>query len=283
MEIHTSCYYIMAIRRLQCIECTFLQFCILIICFIYGEILHPYVSLKAWTLPEMKPKEDEVRLLLLADPHVEGYHSSLYFFSDILQADSDDYLRFHFVKAVQYANPNGVVFLGDLLDTGETASDSEFMLVVSRFYEIFLSETDLFVILVPGDNDVGGEGVSVTEAKLNRFYTKLPVKLKKNKFKFVSFYSDNMQSEAKADFQNEKSSSEITVFISHFPVVSKYHTWFPMNLLQSNASMSIHGHLHRSQVIHWKTPKIRKIRIQIFHRFKLMTSSNRLHNRCTLS
>ncbi|CAH8872961.1 unnamed protein product [Trichobilharzia szidati] len=126
---------------------------------------------------------------------------------------------------------------------------------MSRFRDIFLSEKDLFTFLVPGDNDVGGEGVSVTDARLSRFYGSFPAKSTQQKCKFVNFYSDNMPSGKNIDIQSEKSPEEINVFISHFPVATQYHTWFPIKLLQSSASLCIHGHLHRSQVIHWKNSK----------------------------
>ncbi|VDP99008.1 unnamed protein product [Trichobilharzia regenti] len=161
-----------------------------------------------------------------------------------------------------FTNPDGVIFLGDLLDAGDTSADSDFLPSMSRFREIFLPEKDLFVY-----NDVGGEGVSVTDARLSRFYGSFPAKSTQHKCKFVNFYSvsinlfliylfkDNMSSGTNVDIQSEKSPDEINVFISHFPVATQYHTWFPIKLLQSNASLCIHGHLHRSQVIHWKNSK----------------------------
>ncbi|VDO73057.1 unnamed protein product, partial [Schistosoma mattheei] len=120
-----------------------------------------------------RPSEDEVRILLIADSHIEGYHSNLWIFNEILQADSDNYLRFYFIKAVQRTNPNGVMFLGDLLDTGDISLNSDF----------------IHVILTPGDNDIGGEGNLITQKTLTRFFANLPVNYGDYKYKFVNFYS----------------------------------------------------------------------------------------------
>ncbi|CAH8674498.1 unnamed protein product [Schistosoma rodhaini] len=245
----------MTIKSFRYFQCPVLQFCVIIICLIYGEIIHPYISLNAWRLPDNKPSDDEVRILLIADSHIEGYHSDLWIFNDILQADSDDYLRFYFLKAVQGTNSNGVLFLGDVLDTGDIALNEDFTHATSRFRKIFLSEKDLFVILTPGDNDIGGEGNPVTKKTLTRFFANLPVKYGNYKYKFVNFYSDYRKPEIRPKISNENSSDEINVYVSHFPVISHEYVHFPLNLLKANASLSIHGHLHRSQIIHWKNTK----------------------------
>ncbi|KAK4474431.1 hypothetical protein MN116_001587 [Schistosoma mekongi] len=155
------------------------------------------------------------------------------------------FLRFYFVKAIQLTKPSGVIFLGDLLDSGDTAQDLDFAYTVSRFKKIFLFEKDLFVILIPGDNDIGGEGVPVTQAKLTRFLSNLPVKLGDYKYKFVNFYSDYKKPEVKHNIMSGSFSNEISVYVSHLPVISHQFIRFPLTLLNSNASLSIHGHLHR--------------------------------------
>ncbi|KAH8866240.1 Metallophosphoesterase 1 [Schistosoma japonicum] len=245
----------MVIRRLQCLKSTVIQFCIIIICLIYGEIMHPYMTLKSWRLPGVKQSEDEVRTLLIADSHIEGYRSYLHILNNIFQIDSDNFIRFYFVKAIQLTKPSGVIFLGDLLDSGNTAPDSDFAYTVSRFKKIFLFDDDLFVILTPGDNDIGGEGVPVTQVKLTRFLSNLPVKVGDYKYKFVNFYSDYKKPEVKHNILSGSFPNEINVYVSHLPVISHQFIRFPLTLLNSNASLSIHGHLHRSQVIHWKNNK----------------------------
>ncbi|CAH8655971.1 unnamed protein product [Schistosoma margrebowiei] len=158
------------------------------------------------------------------------------------------------MKAVHRTNPNGVVFLGDLLDTGDISLNSDFIHATSRFRKIFLSENDLFVFLTPGDNDIGGEGNLITPKTLTRFFANLPVNYGNYKYKFVNFYSDYRKPEIRPKISDENS-DEINVYISHFPVISQEYVQFPLNLLKANASLSIHGHLHRSQIIHWKNTK----------------------------
>ncbi|CAI2735955.1 unnamed protein product [Schistosoma spindalis] len=146
------------------------------------------------------------------------------------------------------------MFLGDLLDTGDTSLDSDFIHATSRFRKIFLSENDLFVILSPGDNDIGGEGNLITQKTLTRFFANLPVKYGNYKYKFVNVYSDYRKPEIRSKISDENS-DEINIYVSHFPVISQEYVQFPLNLLKANASLSIHGHLHRSQIIHWKNTK----------------------------
>lgn len=57
-----------------------------------------------------------------------------------------------------YIKPDWVVYLGDIFDEGLSASDNEFQRYFNRFDSIFnYKNNEQRSIIVPGDNDVGGE------------------------------------------------------------------------------------------------------------------------------
>ena len=51
--------------------------------------------------------------------------------------DSDRYLRKNYAWAKSYYSPDVVIFLGDLIDEGVEATESEYMSYVNRFYSIY--------------------------------------------------------------------------------------------------------------------------------------------------
>ncbi|CAL8101081.1 unnamed protein product [Calicophoron daubneyi] len=106
---------------------------------ILGEYVLPILYYYNWDVPARRQNYDEMRILLLSDPHVEGYSPALHHLNYILQYDSDRYLRDNFRRAVSEVDPELVVILDDLLDRGSIATDKEFVDSCARFREIFLT------------------------------------------------------------------------------------------------------------------------------------------------
>ena len=68
------------------------------------------------------------------------------------------YIRKTFARVNAYVNPHWIAFLGDIFDEGLSASDDEFKRYFERFDSIFdYKNHEQRYIIVPGDNDVGGE------------------------------------------------------------------------------------------------------------------------------
>jgi hypothetical protein len=68
------------------------------------------------------------------------------------------YLAKTFAAANAYVKPDWLVFLGDIFDEGLSASDDEFKRYFDRFNSIFsYKQHEQRSIIIPGDNDVGGE------------------------------------------------------------------------------------------------------------------------------
>jgi len=64
---------------------------------------------------------------------------------------------------------NTVVFLGDLIDEGSEADEDTFAKYAARFHSIYPAYGHQ-MIYIPGDNDIGGEGVDpVTLTKIDHF------------------------------------------------------------------------------------------------------------------
>ncbi|XP_046654580.1 cell division control protein 1-like [Daphnia pulicaria] len=113
------------------------------------------------------------RILIVSDPQILGIHEVLGW---IAYSDSDRYLAKSFYYALHYIKPDVVVFLGDLMDEGSTSTDDDYQFYKTRFSAIFdISKFKSKIIYLPGDNDIGGEGVDhVTRSKIERFNTNFP-------------------------------------------------------------------------------------------------------------
>ncbi|XP_037558285.1 metallophosphoesterase 1 homolog [Dermacentor silvarum] len=78
------------------------------------------------------------RLLLVADPQLLGrVNTAPGLFGIIERWDADRYISKTFALANDYFKPHVVIFLGDLSDEGEFATDDDFRSYVERFFNIF--------------------------------------------------------------------------------------------------------------------------------------------------
>nr|XP_040575479.1 metallophosphoesterase 1-like [Lepeophtheirus salmonis] len=87
--------------------------------------------------------------------------------------ESDRYLSISFQWLLWAYKPSIIIFLGDLIDEASTTDDEDvYKSYVDRFYSIYSKDSAPRTIYIPGDNDIGGEGLDmVTEKKLKRFNT----------------------------------------------------------------------------------------------------------------
>ena len=82
------------------------------------------------------------------------YHKIIYLFFHCFSR----YMAKTFSQVNNYIKPNWIVYLGDIFDEGLSASDDEFKRYLERFDSIFHYKVDeQRSIIIPGDNDVGGE------------------------------------------------------------------------------------------------------------------------------
>ncbi|XP_046566490.1 LOW QUALITY PROTEIN: metallophosphoesterase 1-like [Haliotis rubra] len=119
--------------------------------------------IQSWRWPAMphpyKDSEEEMRILFVSDPQIIGYQDeSMFPIGSLTRWDSDSFLSRTFSLAFSYAQPDVVVFLGDLMDEGSRATPAEYEIYMDRIESIFYSARHVKKIFVPGDNDIGGEG-----------------------------------------------------------------------------------------------------------------------------
>jgi len=96
------------------------------------------------------------RILLVADPQLIGEKDEG-LFGLITRRDADRYLSKTFSQAKRYVRPDWTLFLGDIFDEGLSATDEEYKRYFDRFDSIFQYSDKQKSLVIPGDNDVGGE------------------------------------------------------------------------------------------------------------------------------
>lgn len=138
---------------------------------IYNEYLsYALKSWFSWPTIRCSATSNCVKILLVADPQILGEQYETHFPRGALSRwDSDRYLYKTFQKAFNHVQPHVVVFLGDIMDEGNIATNAEYRRYVERFNDVFhVSHTVKFVFL-PGDNDIGGENEPMNVRKLEKF------------------------------------------------------------------------------------------------------------------
>jgi len=137
---------------------------------VYNEVFSFVFSSLQWPNLYRVSQEDDLRILFVADPQLQGLRDELPLLGVITRWDADKYLQFGFFHAVGHVRPDVVVFLGDLLDEGSIASEDEYKTYIHRFRKVFKMPAIVKSIFISGDNDVGGEGIdSKLQWKVERF------------------------------------------------------------------------------------------------------------------
>ncbi|CAG0914219.1 unnamed protein product [Notodromas monacha] len=144
----------------------------------YSEYATYHAAYDRWPRLEEVSSDRAVSILLVADPQIVGEQDEPSWpVGSVFRWDCDRYLRRTFEAALAHTQPDAVVFLGDLIDEGEKATDAEWARYVRRFSSIFHPHDGQFAsVFLPGDNDVGGEGVNpVMPDRVKRFRDAFPV------------------------------------------------------------------------------------------------------------
>lgn len=136
-----------------------------------NEFLAYWLCSLSW--PSFTVPEDGAVILFLADPQIQGLANEPGGMRGMVQRwDSDRFLHKGYSWAQAKYNVSAAVFLGDLVDEGsETRDQATYQDYVARFHSIYPQHSpSQQTIFIPGDNDIGGEGVDpVTLEKIQRF------------------------------------------------------------------------------------------------------------------
>lgn len=165
------------------------------------------------------------KLLLVADPQILASPlGGQSLFRLIARWDSDRYIRKTFLNALDYIEPDFLIFLGDIMDSGHISSDEEFFADLSRFKKIFeVPELgkDPQVILLPGDNDIGGIDDIMLPQIVHRFdrifsQSEGPVLLES-----LEFYKVNLLTYTFQEAYDIKNENSVRIALSHVPVLPR--------------------------------------------------------------
>jgi len=189
---------------------------------LYIEVFSYLILPIRWGYQKTCTSEKCVKILLVADPQILGQQDS----ATLARWDCDRYLRRTFSYAYNYAQPDVVVFLGDIMDEGHISSDEQFDADLSRFRSVFpLPAEDLtpVTVFVPGDNDVGGEGDPLLPDIVQRFERIFEPSIEPVTYKNIEFFKINKMT---ALFQEPEiiSNDMVRVGLSHMPVLRRIHT-----------------------------------------------------------
>jgi predicted phosphodiesterase len=138
----------------------------------FNEFLVYTLQSFRWTkVPTERNPNEEMVILLISDPQLIGIQDEMGFpLGPIIRWDADSYLRKTFSRVYHHVLPDVIIFLGDIMDEGSKATDSEYQSYASRFDSIFYEKSNVQTIIIPGDNDIGGEGGDFRTAfKVSRF------------------------------------------------------------------------------------------------------------------
>ncbi|CAL1547258.1 unnamed protein product [Lymnaea stagnalis] len=134
-------------------------------------IVYTFQSYRWPSVSKYRDSQEEMLILLISDPQLIGIQDEFGFPIGLLARwDSDNYLRKTFSRIYHHTLPDVIVFLGDIMDEGSKATDYEYESYVQRFDSIFYEKKYAKTIVIPGDNDIGGEGGDFRTAfKIGRF------------------------------------------------------------------------------------------------------------------
>lgn len=153
----TSCFIRSKFKRYFATQYGFLFLLALVLVCFNEIIFYQWMKFNWPDIEHLTKKSSIQKLLLVADPQLIGEKDEG-LFGLITRKDADRYLAKTFAQANDYVEPDWILFLGDLFDEGLSANDDEFQRYFERFDSIFQYENrEQKCIVIPGDNDVGGE------------------------------------------------------------------------------------------------------------------------------
>lgn len=173
----------------------------------------------------------------------------------ISRYDSDQHLKQTFAQAMHHARPQGVIFLGDLMDEGAIADDKNYENYFRRFKKIFKTHRNVKKIYLPGDNDVGGEWPveKVKSARFKSFFGKgMKWRLQTN----LLIYNINLINNETAAMEPDEFNST-HVLISHVPVIHRPSLESHIAVAKLNPCIIFSGHNHRSTEVIADDPSLK--------------------------
>lgn len=216
-----------------------------LLCILYCE----WFAYMTYTWPELSCGlvRNFHKILFVADPQILGENTESLF----ARTDCDRFLKKTFHKALNYVQPDLIVFLGDLMDEGSIANNEQYERYYRRFRDIFQLDTipPNQKIYLPGDNDIGGENEEVTELKVRRFKEHFPSPSVVS-YKNMTFFHINSLTKEIPHVKVENDTS-LRILISHIPLLGIWSTFGTEAIEQLKPLFVFTAHDHK--MIHFVT------------------------------
>ncbi|XP_063920022.1 uncharacterized protein Mppe isoform X2 [Zophobas morio] len=228
----------------------------LILFFVFYVEFYLYLSnTLSWLKPKCGNRNNCTNILLVADPQVLGERKEMFsFVTPFSIADSDFFLKKTYSWAYRFAEPDVVIFLGDLMDEGSIARDEEFFAYARRIYNVFTDSSPTAVkhIWLPGDNDVGGEEFDgITDQKMKRFHRAFPqpeLIVHKN----ITFFKINRLILSIPVFKEKRDfydTSKIFIGLSHLPLIFLPSPFVEKVFRKMLPQVLFTAHEHKSMIV----------------------------------
>ncbi|KAK0043453.1 cell division control protein 1 [Biomphalaria pfeifferi] len=251
-------------RRLRNLTINKLVVILLLTAAAFNEFLvYTFQSFRWQSIPLDRDPGEEMVILLISDPQLIGIQDEIGFPVGMLARwDSDSFLRKTFSRVYEHTRPDVIIFLGDIMDEGSKATDAEYQSYVERFDSIFYEKVYTKTIVVPGDNDIGGEGSDFrTQFKVSRFEKHFENLTGVVSHKFVDFLKlDNRRShdmiiETKQLIHNMASrlKAPYRFIVNHESMIAKPKSSIYPILYMAQPNLIFSGHWHLSQMFTCET------------------------------
>ncbi|CAF2032627.1 unnamed protein product [Rotaria magnacalcarata] len=183
-------------------------------------------------IDELAKKSSVEKLLIAADPQLIGEKDEG-IFGFITRKEADRYLAKTFLQAKSYVKPDWIVFLGDIFDEGLSASDDEFKRYFERFNSIFdYKNHEQHYIIIPGDNDVGGEYYGDKQPLLRKrfrnYFGRIIALYHQNDIQFLKLdmdmfdpYSDAKRSAVMEQTKNRPMNANFRIVLNHWSILTR--------------------------------------------------------------
>jgi predicted phosphodiesterase len=221
---------------------------VIVCCIALFVLLTFFCSKRDWSPLNCTNHNECIKILLVSDPQIIGEkNEKVHFLTPITVWHCDNYLKKSYRKVYNFVKPDVVIFLGDLMDEGSTATDAEFKRYRGRFFNIYPKSSSSKYIWLPGDNDIGGEGNEPVnkEALKNHFYKAFP-KFTNLSYSNIIFYNIN----GMTDRNSNSTNNEIVIGLSHTLKLKLLHN--KENIVDSTRPRIVFtGHNHVANIIKW--------------------------------
>ncbi|XP_014369025.2 metallophosphoesterase 1 [Papilio machaon] len=207
---------------------------------LYNELFVYHLQTIYWNV--LKCPKDNLsctKIMFIADPQIQGDTAVSPPLSYLFNWDSDRYLRSTFAVALNYFQPDVLVYLGDLMDEGSIATIEQFHGYVKRLSNIFQVSYPVIQVWLPGDNDIGGENEPIQSEKVKEFeavFNQPDIITYKN----ISFFKVNGITYT---YPHGTDDDNYKIIVSHYPVLWKTVFGKQVNdAIQPNIYFCAHEH-----------------------------------------